>query len=417
MDFELPTEITETIAAIDAFVAREIRPLEAENIQYFDYRREHARTDWDRDGQPKEAWNELLAEMERRADAAGFLRLGLPVECGGKAASNLMIAAIREHLAGQGLGLHNDLQDESSVVGNFPLVPIIHTYGSPEQKQYIEGIITRSNHLAFGLTEPDHGSDATWLETAAVRDGDDWIINGQKRYNSQVYRAKADLIFARTSGKTGDGNGITAFIVPMSTPGIDILYNHWTFNMPSDHPEVGLKDVRVPNSAILHEEGKGLYIAQRFIHENRIRQAAASVGAARYCIARAVQYANDRKVFGEALSKHQSIQFQLAELHTECEVMRNFIFKTAWEMDRQSALNISDQVSMCNFRANRLVCNAADRAIQVHGGMGYTRAMPFEHIYRHHRRYRITEGSEEIQLRRVSQYLFGFGGGKGKGRG
>lgn len=415
MDFELPKEIVDKIAEIDAFVEREIRPLERENIQFFDYRREHARTDWDRDGQPRDEWNDLIAEMERRADAAGFLRLGLPAECGGGAASNLMIAAIREHLAGQGLGLHNDLQDESSVVGNFPLVPILNAYGTQEQKQYIEGIVGRQNHLAFGLTEPDHGSDATWLETTAVRDGDGWIINGVKRYNSQAYRAKADLIFARTSGKEGDADGITAFIVPMDAPGVDILFNHWTFNMPSDHPEVGFKNVRVPNSAVLHEEGKGLLIAQRFVHENRIRQAAASAGAARYCIAEAVKYANDRKVFGQPLAKQQSIQFHLAELHSECEMIRNFIFRTAWEMDRRDPLEISDMVSMCNFRANRLVCNAADRAIQVHGGLGYTRAKPFEHIYRHHRRYRITEGSEEIQLRRVAQYLFGFGKAKGRG--
>ncbi len=417
MNFEIPAEIVAKIAEIDAFIAREIKPLEQadDNGRFFDHRREHARTDWDRDGQPREEWNDLLAEMERRADKAGFLRYGLPVACGGSAGSNLAIAAIREHLARQGLGLHNDLQDESSVVGNFPLVPILHRYGSPEQKQYIEGIITRSNHLAFGLTEPDHGSDATHIETTAVRDGDEWVINGQKRYNSQVYRAKADLIFARTSGKAGDGDGITAFIVPMSTPGIDILYNHWTFNMPSDHPEVGLKNVRVPASAILHEEGKGLFVAQSFIHENRIRQAAASVGAARYCIEQAVAYANDRKVFGTPLSKNQVIQFQLAELYTECELVRNFVFKTAWEMDRRSPLEISDMVSMCNFRANRLVCDAADRAMQVHGGLGYTRAKPFEHIFRHHRRYRITEGSEEIQIRRVAQYLFGFGKAKGRG--
>ena len=417
MDFELPSDIVAKIAEIDAFIAAEIKPLQAQddNERFFDHRRENARTDWDRDGQPRDEWNDLIAEMERRADKAGFLRYGLPVECGGSGGSNLAIAAIREHLARQGLGLHNDLQDESSVVGNFPIVPILNRYGSEEQKQYIEGIITRENHLAFGLTEPDHGSDATHIETTAVRDGDEWVINGQNRYNSQVYRAKADLIFARTSGKAGDADGITAFIVPMSTPGIEILYNHWTFNMPSDHPEVGLKDVRVPHSAILHEEGKGLFVAQSFIHENRIRQAAASVGAAHYCVEQAVAYANERKVFGNALSKNQVIQFQLAELYTECELVRNFVFRTAWEMDRRSPLEISDMVSMCNFRANRLVCEAADRAMQVHGGLGYTRAKPFEHIFRHHRRYRITEGSEEIQIRRVAQYLFGFGKAKGRG--
>ena len=231
-----------------------------------------------------------------------------------------------------------------------------------------------------------------------------------KRWNSQVARAHGNLVFARTSGKPGDARGITAFIVPTDTPGHNVLYNHWTFNMPSDHAEVELKGVRVHDSAILHKEGEGLVIAQRFVHENRIRQAAASAGAARYCIAEAAKYAKSRVVFGEPLSKKQGIQFPLVELYAECEMVRNFIFKTAWQMDRQDPLEISDWVSICNFRANRLCCEAADRAMQIHGGIGYSRALPFEHIYRHHRRYRITEGSEEVQMRRVAQYLFGFAG-------
>ena len=413
MDFALPAEIIAKLAELDAFIAKEIKPLEREHMQYFDHRREYARTDWENDGRPRQQWRELILEMERRADKAGYLRYGLPRSCGGQAPGSLMIAAIREHLAGSGLGLHNDLQDESSIVGNFPIVPVLDAYGTPEQKLYIEGIITGKRHLSFGLTEPRHGSDATWLDTTGVpaEDGSgDWIINGLKRWNSQVARAHGNLIFARTSGQPGDADGITAFIVPTDSPGHTVLYNHWTFNMPSDHAETELLNVRVPNSAILHKEGKGLMVAQRFVHENRIRQAAASAGAARYCITEAAKYARSRIAFGEPLSKKQAIQFPLVELYAECEMIRNFIFKTAWQMDRQDALEISDMVSICNYRANRLVCEAADRAMQVHGGMGYSRALPFEHIYRHHRRYRITEGTEEVQMRRVAQYLFGFSG-------
>ena len=410
MDFELPKEITDKLGELDAFIEKEIKPLERENMQFFDHRRENARTDWENDGSPRKEWQALLAEMERRADRAGHLRLGLPKSCGGQAAGSLMIAAVREHLAAKGLGLHNDLQDESSIVGNFPIIPVLDAYGTPEQKLYIEGMITRERHLSFALTEPNHGSDATWLETTGRRDGDHWVINGMKRWNSQVERAHGNLVFARTSGKPGDGTGITAFIVPTDTPGHKVLYNHWTFNMPTDHAETELKDVRVPDSAILHKEGEGLMVAQRFVHENRIRQAAASAGAARYCIALAAKYARERIAFGEPLSKKQAIQFPLVELYAECEMVRNFIFKTAWQMERQDPLEISDMVSICNYRANRLACDAADRAMQTHGGIGYSRAMPFEHIYRHHRRYRITEGSEEVQMRRVAQYLFGFAG-------
>ena len=410
MDFQLPAEITAKLAELDAFIEAEIKPLERDNLQFFDHRREYARTDWENDGRPQPRWRALIEEMERRADRAGHLRLGLPKSCGGQAASNLMIAAIREHLAAMGLGLHNDLQDESSIVGNFPIVPVLDAYGTPEHKRYIEGIISGKMHLSFALTEPNHGSDATWLETSARRDGDHWVIDGMKRWNSQVARAHGNLVFARSSGKPGDVRGITAFIVPTASPGHTILYNHWTFNMPSDHAEVELKAVRVPDSAVLHKEGEGLMVAQRFIHENRIRQAAASAGAARYCIAEAARYARSRVIFGEPLSKKQAVQFPLVELYAECEMLRNFIFKTAWQMDRQDALEISDMVSICNFRANRLACEAADRAMQVHGGIGYSRALPFEHIYRHHRRYRITEGSEEVQIRRVAQHLFGFAG-------
>ena len=410
MDFEIPVAITAKLAELDAFIEAEVKPLEREHMQYFDHRREYARTDWENDGRPRAEWRALISEMERRADRAGHLRYGLPKSCGGQAASNLAIAVIREHLAARGLGLHNDLQDESSIVGNFPSVPVLDAYGTPEQRRYIEGIISGTMHLSFALTEPNHGSDATWMETTALRDGEHWVINGMKRWNSQVARAHANLVFARSAGKAGDAEGITAFIVPTATAGHNILYNHWTFNMPSDHAEVELKDVRVPDSAILYKAGQGLMVAQRFVHENRIRQAAASAGAARYCIAQAAQYARSRTVFGEPLSKKQAIQFPLVELYAECEMVRNFIFRTAWQMDHQDALEISDMVSICNFRANRLACEAADRAMQVHGGIGYSRALPFEHIYRHHRRYRITEGAEEVQMRRVAQYLFGFSG-------
>ncbi|MGI8926508.1 MAG: acyl-CoA dehydrogenase family protein [Tepidiformaceae bacterium] len=409
MDFDIPADITALLAELDNFIEREIKPLEAENIQFFDYRREYARTDFENGGVPRREWEELLAEMRRRADKAGHLRYALPKRLGGRDGTNLGMAIIREHLAAKGLGLHNDLQNESSIVGNFPQVIMFDRFGTEAQKaEFVEGMITGRRRVAFGLTEPAHGSDATWLETKAVRDGDDWVINGAKRFNSGMHHATHDLVFARTSCDEGKARGITAFIVPTSASGLKVEYMHWTFNMPSDHAEVSLSDVRVANDTILGQEGDGLALAQTFVHENRIRQAASGVGAAQYCINEAVAYAKQRVTFGKPLSERQAIQWPLAELQTECEMVRTLVYKTAWELDRHHHMEVSDKVSMCNYRANRLVCDAADRAMQVHGGIGYTRAKPFEHIYRHHRRYRITEGSEEIQIRRVAQRMFGF---------
>jgi alkylation response protein AidB-like acyl-CoA dehydrogenase len=408
MDFTIPAEIQQKLDALDAFIEREIAPLQRENEQFFDHRREHARTDWDAGGRPRPEWEQLLAEMRRRADAAGHLRYGLPKELGGSGGSNLAMAIIREHLAAKGLGLHNDLQNESSVVGNFPGVIMMQRFGTPEQQaEFLEGMVTGTHRVGFGLTEPDHGSDATWLETTAVRDGEDWVINGAKRFNSGLHHANWDMIFARTSGSAGQAEGITCFLVPTDTPGFSVDFLWWTFNMPSDHAEVSLRDVRVPASAVFGEVGRGLALANTFTHENRIRQAASGVGAAQYCLDESIRYAKERIVFGQPLWKNQAIQFPLAELQTECEMVRQLVYKTAWQLDRGHHMDVSDKVSMCNYRANRLVCDAADRAIQVHGGIGYTRHKPFEHIYRHHRRYRITEGSEEIQIRRVAGVMFG----------
>jgi len=416
MDFTIPADITAYLAELDAFIEREIKPLEQENdnIRFFDHRREWARTDFDHGGLPRKEWEELLAEMRRRADKAGHYRFGLPKEFGGKDGSNLAMAIIREHLASKGLGLHNDLQNESSIVANQPIVLMIRDFGTEEQKRtLIPSILDGSFSFAFGLTEPEHGSDATWMETRGVRHGDGWKVTGTKMWNTGVHIATHDLIFARTSGKDGDPSGITCFIVPTNSPGFVIEEYLWTFNMPTDHPRVSLTDVYLSADSILGDPQNGLAVAQHFVHENRIRQAASSLGAAQFCINESIKYAQERKPFGKPLAANQAIQWPLVELQTEAEMVRTLIYKTAWQMDQMSkpevARKISDKVAMCNYRANRLVCEASDRAMQVHGGIGYSRHKPFEHIYRHHRRYRITEGTEEIQMRRIAQIMFSFG--------
>lgn len=409
MDFEIPAETTRFLADLDAFLAADIKPLEDANPQFFDHRREYARTDWEAGGVPSKPWEELVMEMRQRADRAGFLRYALPRELGGQAGSNLSMAIVREHLAAKGIGLHRVLQDESSVVGNLPMVHMMWDFGTPaQQAEWLEPLITGSRKLAFGLTEPNHGSDATWMESTAYQDGDEWVLNGSKRWSSGLPSATHELIFARTSGEAGDPKGITAFLTPTDAAGFAIEQLWWTLNMPTDHAEISMRDVRVPTNAVLGEVGEGLSLAQHFVHENRIRQAASGVGAAQYCIDEAVKYANVRTTWGKRLSVNQAIQFPLAELHTETEMVRNLVYKTAWELDRNNHMRVTHLVAMANYRANRLACDAADRVMQVHGGIGYSRHLQFEHIYRHHRRYRITEGSEEIQIRKVAANLFGF---------
>lgn len=421
MDFNLPADLVTYLGELDAFIEAEIKPMQArdDNQRFFDHRREWARTDFERDGLPRHEWEALLGDVRRCADKAGHLRFALPKEYGGKDGSNLAMAVIREHLAAKGLGLHNDLQNEHSIVANNPFVLLIRDFGTPQQQHaFIAGMLEEKLKLTFGLTEPNHGSDATHMETRAVREKRNgvagWRIDGEKMWTTGMHIATHCMLFARSSGEAGDAKGITAFLVPAQAEGVKIEEYLWTFNMPTDHPRVSFTNVWVPEEAVLGPLEGGLPLAQHFVHENRIRQAASSLGAADYCVRESVTYSRKRKPFGVELARNQGIQFPLVELATQVEMLRLLIRKTAWEMDQmpkpEVEKRLSDKVSMCNFWANRLCCEAADRAMQVHGGIGYSRHKPFEHIYRHHRRYRITEGSEEIQMRKVAGFLFSYMG-------
>ncbi|KAI1331488.1 butyryl-CoA dehydrogenase [Xylariaceae sp. FL0255] len=439
MNFELPPDLQEYIRKLDSFIHTQILPLQHQddNNRFFDHRREPSRTQWDNGGLPTPEWEALLARARALADKASIYRFPLPKAYGGSGhpSTNLWMCAARYHMAshpvyGGGLSLANDLQNEHSVVGNFPDILMLHHWGSEAQKRELIPLRLAGNfRMTFGLTEMHHGSDATHMDTRAVpcQIGSEkgYSITGNKKWQTGAHNATHFLVFARTSGKSGSPRGITAFIIPRSTPGLTIASYEYTLNMPTDHATVLFEDVRVPESAVLGKLDNGLAIAQTFTHENRIRQAASSCGAAKFCIDRAVAYAKQRVVFGKFLAANQAIQWPLVELATQAEMLRLLVLRTACEMDdvqqRYGSGSKGDippwvaierelghKISMCNYYANRLATQSADRAIQVHGGNGYSRHEPFEHIWRHFRRYRITEGSEEVQMRRVASYLFGF---------
>ena len=288
MDFALPQELVAYLAELDQFIADEIKPLEQQddNIRFFDHRREYARTDFENEGLPRHEWELLLREASIRADKAGHWRFSAPKKYGGKDGSNLWMAVIRDHFTQMGLGLHNDLQNEHSIVGNFPFVNMFEHFGTAEQQEeFILGGFERRRRVAFGLTEPDHGSDATHMETVAVRETRDgvagWRIDGRKMWITGMHVATHCAAFCRTSGKAGDAKGITCLLVPIETPGMVVDEYLWTFNMPTDHPRMHFENCWVPESAVLGPVDGGLSIAQSFVHHNRIRHAARSLGAAR----------------------------------------------------------------------------------------------------------------------------------------
>ncbi|KAK7514935.1 acyl-CoA dehydrogenase/oxidase [Phyllosticta citriasiana] len=425
---DLPPHLPIFLHDLDTFISSTITPLQnaSNNPRFFDHRREPSRTDFTRNGLPNPEWESLLAHAVRLADAAGFWRYSLPSSLGGRDGTNLDMAVIREHLAAKGLGLFNDLQNEHSVVGNFPDVAMVLAFGTEEQREaLVGGRLAGKVRVTFGLTEPGHGSDATWMETRAWREaGEDgvegWRVKGTKMWQTGMHRATHCLVFARTAGENGDKDGISCFIVPADAEGVVVESYEWTLNMPTDHATVSF-NVFIPHSSLLGALHAGLLLAQAFVHENRIRQAASSLGAASYCLTRSLQHARHRAPFGAALGTNQAISFPLVRTHAEILALRHLIRATARRMDAcggdwaRVEREVGADVAVCNVWANRLVCRAADGAIQIFGARGYSRHEPFEHIWRHHRRYRITEGAEQVLMRKVAGRLLGLGKGKGVG--
>ena len=210
MDFTLPQELTDLLTRLDAFIDEVIAPIEAtdDNIRFFDHRREDARTDWDRGGLPDDTWEELLHRVKRLADADGFYRYPMPAEYGGMDGTNLGMAVIREHLARRGLGLHNDLQNEHSIVGNNVALLLMVNYGTDEQKaEWIDDLAEGRRGFAFGITEPDHGSDATHMETTAVRDGGQFAATGGSFRHDMGHPMPRALLARARAATQGGGSG------------------------------------------------------------------------------------------------------------------------------------------------------------------------------------------------------------------
>ena len=282
----MPPDLAAYLDELDDFIEKVIKPLEQQddNIRFFDHRREDARTDWDRGGLPNDEWEDLLGEARRLADEAGHYRYAVPegVRRPGRhqPRDGDHPRALRRPRAS---GLHNDLQNEHSIVGNNVGLLLMLEYGTEEQKQeWVDDLLLGARGFAFGITEPQHGSDATWMETHAERDGDEWVINGEKTWNTGIHKAQYDLIFARTSRqarrrrrhhRVPHADRRTRASRSSSSCGRSTCR---PTTPTSASPTSGCR-----TAAIFGGEGTGLQVTQHFFNENRIRQAASSASAPR----------------------------------------------------------------------------------------------------------------------------------------
>lgn len=279
--------------------------------------------------------------------------------------------------------------------------------GSEAQKQeWLPRIASGETVASFCLTEPDSGSDAAALKTSAVRDGDDYVLNGTKRFITNAPTAGLFTIMARTQPERLPGNAhVTAFLVPAGTPGLTVGRKDRKMGQAGAwSADVNLEDVRVPSSAIIgEEEGRGFRLAMRVLDRGRINVASVCVGQARRILHEATQYAVVRQQFGRRIGDFQLIQAMLADSQADIFAAECMVRDTARRYDLGERVSL--EASCAKMFASEMVGRIADRAVQIHGGAGYMRDSPIERFYRDVRVFRIYEGTTQIQQMIIGREL------------
>jgi alkylation response protein AidB-like acyl-CoA dehydrogenase len=338
-----------------------------------------------------EAWEETTFAdwVFPRMGELGFLGLSYPEKYGGQGGdyfANLVLAEEMVHSNSGGLAMgvavHTDMA-----------TPPILEFGTEEQKQrYLVPAIRGEKISCLGITEPDAGSDVAGIKTRAVRDGDEWVINGSKTYITNGHRA--DFIVLVT--KTGDDEH-TLFLVDMDLPGVIREKRLEKLGMhASDTALLAFQDVRVPSEAVLGEIGKGFYHIMWELQGERLIGAAGCVAGAQRAFERTLAFAGERHAFGRPIGKFQVTRHKFAEMATKIEAARALVYTTAWRF--ANGEYPVREISMAKLFAARVICEVADECLQIHGGAGYMREYGIERVWRDARLNRIGAGTDEIML-------------------
>jgi alkylation response protein AidB-like acyl-CoA dehydrogenase len=329
----------------------------------------------------------------RRMGELGFLGLNKPESYGGQGGDYFSAMVLAEAISNANCG---GLAMGIAVQTDMAMPPIL-AFGSEEQKQqWVVPAIKGEKILCLGITEPDAGSDVAGIKTRAVRDGDDYVINGSKTYITNGHRADVIVLVTKTDPDAGY-DGFTLFLVPMDAPGVIREKKLQKMGMhASDTALLAFQDVRVPATAMLGEEGKGFYHIMWELQGERMIGAAGSVAGAQKCFDRTLEYAKEREAFGKAIGHFQVIRHKFAEMATKIETARQLVYVTAWRF--ANGEYPVREISMAKLHSARIACEVADECIQIHGGAGYMKEYNVERVWRDMRLNRIGAGTDEIML-------------------
>jgi alkylation response protein AidB-like acyl-CoA dehydrogenase len=352
---------------------------------------------------PRARAREPLTELWAEAGKSGFIGVNLPVEYGGGGAGMSELAIVGEELNAAGCGLLM-LVVSPAINGT-----IISRFGTDEQKQrWLPGIASGETIMAFGITEPDAGSNSHNITTTARRAGDDWVLNGRKIYVSGVDHAQAILIVARTEdAKTGRLKP-ALFAFPTDTPGFEYQAIDMDVVMPDKQFLLFLDDVRLPADALIGEEDAAL--AQLFagLNPERIMASSGSIGMGRYALDRAVKYANEREVWGKPIGTHQGLSHPLAKAKVELELAKLMMQKAASLYDAGDDMGAGESANMAKYAAAEAAVACADQAVQTLGGNGFAHEYGLGTLLLATRVTRVAPVSREMILNFVAQFSLGL---------
>jgi acyl-CoA dehydrogenase len=368
IDFTLTDEQQQLQALAREFTQKEIIPIAA---------------DFDR----REAYP---AQVVERAFEIGLLNVIVPEHAGGLGLGMLEEVLIGEELGYGCMGIYTILM--ASELG---ITPILIGGTAEQQKKFLEPLTQRPGLASFALSEPNNGSDAGALRTKATLEGDEWVLNGTKMWISNGGIAEFAVVFASVDYSL-KSKGTVAFVVPKEAPGFSHNKIHFKMGQRATYTaELVLEDVRVPKENMLGGVGDGFKIAMKTLDKTRIPVAAGSVGIARRALEESLKYAKGREAFGKPISDFQAIQFKLADMLIGLESARLATWHAAWLVDQGKPH--AGAAALCKAYASEVAFDAANEAIQVHGGYGYVGEYPVEKLLRDAKLNQIYEGTNEIQ--------------------
>ena len=379
MDFDLNEEQRLWKKAVHDFVEKEVQPKAHDvDVNY-----------------------EFNWEATRKMGPLGMLGLNIPEEYGG-AGVDAVSAAIAIEELGWGCGSTALAIAAHNGLGTTPIV----LFGSEElKKKWLPLVSSGKNKLgALALTEPGAGSDLQGgVTTKAVKDGNEWVINGAKMWCTNASIAEYIITLVRTD-PAGGSRSLSQILVPTNTPGLKIGPAEKKMGLHgSPTHALTYEDVRIPRDNLIGEEGKGLHQTLATLDGGRIGIGAISVGLAQAAFDHAVNYARERKAFGKAIAEQQAIQWMLADAATEIEVARTMLYKAAWL--KEQGRNYNKEAAMAKMFATEIAERVCRNAIQIHGGYGYSSEYPVERIYRDARLMTIGEGTSEIQRLVIARHV------------